>query len=169
MSILPLNTLTCPHDGHHLHFEVMCGMHVKRSGADLGIRSLGYFYKAFCAECKKEFLVAAKNDDEPDVNDPVCKSVRKRLSVQQQRGVLDVLETIALGNTDPERMIELAKEALDKVQPKPDEHAQKRKEFESLNHDSFGFARSARGTYKNPAIARDWKWFLLGSLSGGSK
>lgn len=37
-----------------------------------------------------------------------------------------------------------------------------RKQFESLNRDSYNFRRSRRGTYVNPAIARDWKWFILG-------
>ena len=52
MSILPLNTLTCPHDQAGLHFEVMGMMRVKRSGADLGIRSPGHYYKAVCPTCK---------------------------------------------------------------------------------------------------------------------
>lgn len=30
-------------------------------------------------------------------------------------------------------------------------------------HDSYGLKRSRRGTYVNPAIARDWRWFQLGS------
>lgn len=34
--------------------------------------------------------------------------------------------------------------------------------FESLSTDSFGFSRSVRGTYRNPPIAREWKWFNLG-------
>ena len=34
--------------------------------------------------------------------------------------------------------------------------------FESTNRDSHGFRRSVRGTYVNPAVARDWKWFQLG-------
>jgi|GEM_PF-2619660 len=38
--------------------------------------------------------------------------------------------------------------------------------FESLNRDSFNFRRSRKGTYVNPAIARDWKWFLLGAQKG---
>lgn len=29
---------------------------------------------------------------------------------------------------------------------------------------TYGFARSRKGTYVNPAIARDWKWFQLGSI-----
>lgn len=37
-----------------------------------------------------------------------------------------------------------------------------RRKFESMNRDSYGFRRSTRGTYTNPAIARDWKWFQLG-------
>lgn len=38
-----------------------------------------------------------------------------------------------------------------------------RAQFESINRDSFNFKRSRRGTYVNPAIARDWKWFRLGA------
>lgn len=34
--------------------------------------------------------------------------------------------------------------------------------FEQANNDSYGFKRSRRGNYVNPAIARDWKWFCLG-------
>lgn len=41
-----------------------------------------------------------------------------------------------------------------------------RRLFESHNHDSYGFARSIRGTYRNPVIARDWKWFQLGHAAG---
>lgn len=42
------------------------------------------------------------------------------------------------------------------------EQAALRAKFESLANDSFGFRRSHRGTYTNPAVARDWKWFQLG-------
>lgn len=38
-----------------------------------------------------------------------------------------------------------------------------REVFESMARDSFGFKRSRRGTYKNPPIARDWKWFCAGA------
>lgn len=38
-----------------------------------------------------------------------------------------------------------------------------RKRFEAQNRDSHGFRRSTRGTYTNPVVARDWKWFLLGA------
>jgi hypothetical protein len=34
--------------------------------------------------------------------------------------------------------------------------------FESTNRDSYGFKKSVRGIYVNPAVARDWKWFQLG-------
>ena len=34
--------------------------------------------------------------------------------------------------------------------------------FESTNRDSHKFKKSVRGTYVNPAVARDWKWFQLG-------
>jgi len=34
--------------------------------------------------------------------------------------------------------------------------------FEAQNKCSLGFKRSARGTYVNPPVARDWKWFRLG-------
>jgi hypothetical protein len=37
-----------------------------------------------------------------------------------------------------------------------------RKLFESQARDSHGFRRSTRGTYTNPVVARDWKWFLRG-------
>ena len=39
-----------------------------------------------------------------------------------------------------------------------------RTQFEALASDhAYGFRRSRRGTYTNPATARDWKWFLLGA------
>lgn len=38
-----------------------------------------------------------------------------------------------------------------------------RKTFEKKAHDSHGFKRSRRGTYQNPSVARDWKWFLAGA------
>lgn len=37
-----------------------------------------------------------------------------------------------------------------------------RAEFEAMNRDSHGFKRSPRGTYQNPPVARDWKWFQAG-------
>ena len=40
---------------------------------------------------------------------------------------------------------------------------QLRQEFEKLNRDSYGFRRSRRGSYINPVIQRDWKWFKLGA------
>lgn len=40
--------------------------------------------------------------------------------------------------------------------------AKLRAEFEKLATDSHKFACSPRGTYRNPALARDWKWFRLG-------
>ncbi len=42
-----------------------------------------------------------------------------------------------------------------------------REAFERLvgNHDSYGLKRSRRGTYTNPAISRDWKWFQLGAAA----
>lgn len=46
------------------------------------------------------------------------------------------------------------------------EEARLRAIFEATARDSFNFRRSRRGTYINPAIARDWKWFCLGSKKG---
>lgn len=42
-----------------------------------------------------------------------------------------------------------------------------RQAFERLvgGRDSYGLKRSRRGTYVNPAIARDWKWFQLGAAA----
>lgn len=45
------------------------------------------------------------------------------------------------------------------------EIAKLRAEFERQARDSFDFKRSRRGTYINPAVARDWKWFLLGAAT----
>lgn len=45
------------------------------------------------------------------------------------------------------------------------EVAAQRKKFEELASDpSHKFKRSRKGTYVNPAIARDWKWFQLGCI-----
>lgn len=38
-----------------------------------------------------------------------------------------------------------------------------RQAFEALAVDSFKFTRSPKGTYRNPAVARDWKWFQAGA------
>jgi hypothetical protein len=38
-----------------------------------------------------------------------------------------------------------------------------REVFESMANDTHGFKRSRRGTYQNPPVARDWKWFLAGA------
>lgn len=40
-----------------------------------------------------------------------------------------------------------------------------RKEFESQARDTYKFRRSRRGTYQNPQVARDWKWFLAGAAT----
>lgn len=37
-----------------------------------------------------------------------------------------------------------------------------REAFEAQAKDSFNFSRSRKGTYNNPAVARDWKWFAAG-------
>lgn len=50
--------------------------------------------------------------------------------------------------------VDLSKEEIERL----------RVEFEKLNRDSMKFSRSRKGTYTNPAIARDWKWFQLGAL-----
>lgn len=47
-----------------------------------------------------------------------------------------------------------------------------RKIFESKTQDSYGFRRSRKGVYINPAVSRDWKWFKMGfemALSNTSK
>lgn len=38
-----------------------------------------------------------------------------------------------------------------------------REVFESMANDTHGFKRSRRGTYQNPSVARDWKWFCAGA------
>lgn len=43
-----------------------------------------------------------------------------------------------------------------------------RVDFERLASDSYNFKRSRRGTYMNPAIARDWKWFQLGAIAAAT-
>lgn len=42
-----------------------------------------------------------------------------------------------------------------------------RPDFERLanSNAACGLKRSLRGTYVNPAIARDWKWFQLGAIA----
>jgi hypothetical protein len=44
-----------------------------------------------------------------------------------------------------------------------DKNSELRAQFEAQASDpSFKFARSRKGTYVNPALARDWKWFQAG-------
>lgn len=42
-----------------------------------------------------------------------------------------------------------------------------RPDFERMANKNAGcgLRRSRRGTYVNPAIARDWKWFQLGAIA----
>lgn len=47
----------------------------------------------------------------------------------------------------------------------PEQTESLRKIFESMARDSFGFKRSRKGTYVNPPIARDWKFFLMGACA----
>lgn len=49
-----------------------------------------------------------------------------------------------------------------------DEEDRLRALFEATAKDSFNFRRSRRGTYVNPAIARDWKWFYIGATKGNN-
>lgn len=58
----------------------------------------------------------------------------------------------------PWPLTEEAKELL------PQKEAGLREQFEALARDSYGFRRSRKGSYMNPAVARDWKWFQLGAL-----
>ena len=45
-----------------------------------------------------------------------------------------------------------------------------RPEFERLaSSPTWGFKRSQKGTYVNPALARDWKWFKLGIAAAQEK
>jgi hypothetical protein len=48
-------------------------------------------------------------------------------------------------------------------QMRQDDNDRLRRKFEAQAVDSCGLRRSRRGTYVNPAIARDWKWFQLGA------
>ena len=50
------------------------------------------------------------------------------------------------------------------IHPKDQATEALRTHFEALASDpSFKLSRSRRGTYVNPAVARDWKWFQLGA------
>lgn len=50
------------------------------------------------------------------------------------------------------------------IHPKAQAPEALRAHFEALASDpSFKLSRSRRGTYVNPAVARDWKWFQLGA------
>lgn len=50
------------------------------------------------------------------------------------------------------------------------EIAKLRTEFEKLASDpTYKFARSPKGTYRNPALARDWKWFKLGKAQADAE
>ena len=47
--------------------------------------------------------------------------------------------------------------------------AELRERFEALASDpSYKFKRSRKGTYVNGAVARDWKWFQLGTKNARS-
>lgn len=48
-----------------------------------------------------------------------------------------------------------------------DQHEALRERFEAIAQCSHRFNRSRRGTYTNPATARDWKWFQLGAIADG--
>lgn len=51
--------------------------------------------------------------------------------------------------------------------PGEDQFERLRPDFERLvnKNAACGLKRSRRGTYVNPAIARDWKWFQLGAIA----
>jgi hypothetical protein len=57
------------------------------------------------------------------------------------------------------------------IQPIPDltDNPSLREEFERMKQRSAGnragFSRSRKGTYVDPALARDWKWFQLGYIA----
>jgi hypothetical protein len=42
-------------------------------------------------------------------------------------------------------------------------------DFQRQANDAYGFKRSRRGGYVNPAVARDWKWFLAGAAAQGTQ
>lgn len=47
---------------------------------------------------------------------------------------------------------------------------QYRADFERLHSPgSYGFKRSLKGNYVNPALARDWKWFCMGLIARGKE
>lgn len=48
-----------------------------------------------------------------------------------------------------------------------DQFERLRPDFERLanKNAACGMKRSRKGTYVNPAIARDWKWFQLGAIA----
>lgn len=46
---------------------------------------------------------------------------------------------------------------------KPEQSPILRKAFEAQANDSHGFALGMHGGYRNPAVARDWKWFVNGA------
>lgn len=52
-----------------------------------------------------------------------------------------------------------------------DEFEKLRPDFERLanKNAACGLKRSRKGTYVNPSIARDWKWFQLGSIAALTK
>jgi hypothetical protein len=47
----------------------------------------------------------------------------------------------------------------------PDIFEDFRADFERMANDSHGFKRGRHGGYRNPAVARDWKWFCLGIIA----
>lgn len=46
-----------------------------------------------------------------------------------------------------------------------------RVDFERLanRNAACGLKRSRKGTYVNPTVARDWKWFQLGAIAQSQK
>jgi hypothetical protein len=85
--VLPVGTLTCPHDGEKLWFEILGQVRIRRKAGDY--RDI---YKARCPKCGKEFDVKAPKEEVAKLTTPSPKISRPApavLSVRQFEQWLD--------------------------------------------------------------------------------
>lgn len=79
------------------------------------------------------------------------------------------LEQEAIRPTEAEYQaaMKVAAALIAKATVSADQFEKLRPDFERLANKSAacGLQRSRKGTYVNPAIARDWKWFQLGAIA----
>ncbi len=96
------------------------------------------------ADASPDELQAALSDPE---SEPIVKT--QAAAVLRARAALQA-------SSQPQAQQAVAEGAGDGVRKSA------RDAFEAQAKDSFGFSKSARGTYRNTPVARDWKWFQAG-------